>query len=333
MKSLLAGLLGALVALAGLPAAASVGFAVLQVPDGAAPPIEVGVWYPAQAPARATAVGLLTQDVARDALPQGRGLPLVVISHGNGGSFASHAATAFALAQAGFVVAAPSHTGDTHADQSRATDLGGRTRGLVAVIDGMVLRWSPGTVDPARIGAFGFSAGAFTVLVVAGGVPDLARIGPHCAANPGLYDCRMIASAQREDMPAAGQGSAPGAAPVFVRDRRLRSLVIAAPALGFTFAPAGLAGVTVPVQLWQGKDDVILPPRLYAERVRAALPTPPEVHVVDRAGHFDFMSPCSEALARAAPAICSSAGGFDRPAFSKRFDSELVWFFKRTLER
>lgn len=324
MKPSLASLLGALLLLVCQPAAASVGFAVLQVPDGEAPALEVGVWYPAEAPARRSAVGLLTQEVAAGAAVRGRGLPLVVISHGNGGNFASHAATALALAEAGFVVAAPTHTGDNHRDQSRAGDAEGRNRGLVAVVEHMAARWSPGVVDAGRIGAFGFSTGGFTVLTAAGGVPDLGRIGPHCAANPGLYDCRLLATAR----PGATAGAG---APVFIHEGRLRALVIAAPALGFTFTPAGLAAVTMPVQLWQATDDVILPPRLYAEPVRAALPRPPEVHVAEGAGHFDFMAPCSTALARAAPAICASAAGFDRAVFSRRFDAALVAFFTRML--
>ena len=41
----------------------------------------------------------------------GAGLPLVVMSHGNGGVFDGHLDTASALAEAGFVVAAPTHTG------------------------------------------------------------------------------------------------------------------------------------------------------------------------------------------------------------------------------
>ncbi len=100
----------------------------------------------------------------------------------------------------------------------------------------MAARWSPGTVDAARIGAFGFSTGGFTVLAAAGGVPDLSLIGPHCAANPGLDACRLLATA-RPGRPGPGEAGPPA----FVRDGRLRALVVAAPALGFTFAPAGLA--------------------------------------------------------------------------------------------
>ncbi|BDG74011.1 alpha/beta hydrolase family protein [Roseomonas fluvialis] len=323
-------LLGVLLLLAGKSGATSVGFTTLHVPDGAEPALEVAVWYPSDAPSRSAAVGLFMQDVAPQAAVLGRGHPLVVISHGNGGNFASHADTALALAQAGFVVAAPTHTGDNHRDQSRATDVAGRSRGLAAVLDYMVSHWVPGTIDPARIGAFGFSAGGFTVLTTAGGVPDLARIAPHCEANPAFYDCRLMASARRDGQIAAAGTSAMNR-PSFIRDGRLRAIVVAAPAFGFTFTPAGMMSVTLPVQLWQAEDDVILPPRVYAEPVRAALPRPPEVHAVAGAGHFDFLGPCPDALARAAPAICQSAPGFDRGAFIRHFNAEVVAFFTRTL--
>src|SRR5580704_12236698 len=88
-------LIGAASALLLAPAAlaldppADVGFAHIKVPYGDEPALDVGVWYPVRAPA------------------DGCRLPLVVLSHGGGGSFESHADTAIALAKAGFVAAAP----------------------------------------------------------------------------------------------------------------------------------------------------------------------------------------------------------------------------------
>ncbi len=322
MKTLLACLFaGALAWLS--PSAGAVGFAMLQIADGAEPALEVGIWYPSDAATRPTQIGLLSQDVAMGAPAARRGMALVVLSHGNGGNAMSHAQTALALAQAGFVVAAPTHTGDNHRDQSRAADIGGRTRHLVAVIDHMVQRWSPGAVDAGRVGAFGFSSGGLTVLAAAGAVPDLSLIGPHCAEHPRMYACQVLGQVNIGTLPAQ----------IFMRDARLRVLVVAAPALGFTFTPAALAAVTMPVQFWEASDDAILPPRLYADPVRTGLPRPPEAHVAERAGHFDFMGPCSEALARAAPAICTSAPGFDRAAFQARFNAEVVRFLTAALGR
>ena len=310
---------------ASLPARASdgiVGFVVIAVPNGTAPPIETALWYPAEgAMPRATRLGPFSQDLAPGAPVQGRNLPLIVISHGSGSSFTGHVDTAFALAQAGFVVAAPTHTGDNTRDSSGATDLGARTRQFAAVIAHVVDHWNPGVVSPGRIGAFGYSAGAFTVLVAAGGTPEFGRITAHCAAHPAFFDCRLI----------GGAAAAP-TQPVLTRaTHTLRGLVVAAPALGFTFGPGSLAALTMPVQLWQAAEDAILPKPYYAEPVRAALPRPPEFHSVAGAGHFDFMSPCPEGMARAVPAICGSAPGFDRSAFHGLLNAEVTRFMTDAL--
>jgi len=299
-----------------------VGFVVIAVPNGTAPPVETALWYPAEgATPRAIRIGPFSQDLAPGAPVLGRDLPLVVISHGSGISFTGHVDTAFALAQAGFVVAAPTHTGDNTGDHSGATDLGARTRQFAAVIEYVVDIWNPGAVSPGRIGAFGYSAGAFTVLAAAGGVPDIGRITAHCAVHPAFFDCRLIGAA----------AAAPTQPDLTRAPHALRGLVVAAPALGFTFGPGSLAALTMPAQLWQAAEDVILPMPHYAEPVRAALPRPAEFHSVAWAGHFDFMSPCPEGMARAVPAICGSVPGFDRVAFHAQFNAEGIRFMTDAL--
>lgn len=323
MRFLLAVMLALLAA--ALPAKADggvVGFVVISVPDGAAPPIEAGLWYPADgAEPRPTRVGSFTQNLAPGAAVRGRNLPLIVMSHGNGGSFASHVDTAFALAEAGFVVAALTHTGDNYRDSSGATDLAARTRHLAAVIGYVGERWNPEAVNPERIGAFGFSSGGFTVLAAAGGTPDLTRITAHCGAHPAFYACRLI----------AGAAHAPTLAALTRAPLPLRALVVAAPALGFTFGPDSLTALRMPVQLWQAAEDVVLPAPYYVEVVQAALPRPPEFHRVEGAGHFDFLAPCPEGLARAVPAICESRPGFDRAAFHARLNADVVRFMTEAL--
>jgi len=101
---------------------------------------------------------------------------------------------------------------------------------------------------------------------------------------------------------------------------------VAAPALGITFGPGSLAALIMAVQLWQVEEDAILPMPSYVEPVRVALPNPAEFHSVAGAGDFDFMSPCPEGMARAVPAICASALGFDRIAFHARLNAEVIRF-------
>jgi predicted dienelactone hydrolase len=295
------------------------GFAV----DLAGKPLAIAIWYPSQAIANPLSLGPATMSVALDAPLAGQALPLIVMSHGTGGSNLGHADTAIALADAGYVVVAMNHAGDNYADQSRSVDVMDRPRQVSRVIDHMLSTWAGrAAIDPRRIGMFGFSAGGFTALVNIGGMPDLAKIGPMCRQYPGDFACRLQAKSGN-----------PFVAPVAIEvaDARIKAAVIAAPALGFTFAPEGLKNVKVPVQLWRAENDDVVPHPRYAEVVRLALSAAPEYHVVPNAGHYDFLAPCSAAFAAIAPALCSSAAGFDRAAFHADFDAEVVKFFARTL--
>ena len=304
-------------------------FRQLAVPDPGNPAIQADIWYPSAAPASPAALGLLRQDVAVDGPIKGSGLGLIVISHGTGGNDANHIDTARALADAGFVVVAPTHTGDNTQDMSRQLRIWDRPRQLHLVLDYMLHDWPDhARLDSARIGAFGFSAGGFTVLVAAGGVPDLSRIGPHCHDHPTDWTCQMIAAHH----PAGTAPASAPPAPVWVHDARIRAAVVAAPALGYSFGKAGLASVHIPVQLWRAEDDHILPQPFYAQAVADDLPARPDYHVVKGADHLDFLVPCSGALAKVAPVICTSPPGFDRAGFHAAFNRDVVAFFRATLK-
>jgi predicted dienelactone hydrolase len=318
---ILAATLGAMLYASALKPARSIGFQMVSVPDPGHPPLSAGIWYPTDAHPHFMLLGLIVQQVAADAPITGHNLPLVVISHGNAGGPGSHADLALALAEAGFVVVAPMHTGDNYADQGEVGTpawLVDRARHIPASVDYMLKAW-PGRdrIDPGRIGLFGYSAGGFTALTAIGGEPDLTKIAPHCARTPELV-CQLWK---------------PGAAPMppaeaFAHDPRIKAAVIAAPGLGFTFVPDGLAKVTAPVQLWAGGADVNVPYATNTGPVRAALGDRVEFHAVPGAGHFAFLAPCGPL---APPYLCRDAKGFDRKAVHKTMDAEIVRFFEARL--
>lgn len=213
-------------------AQSNIGFRTIEVPDPQGAPIAVGVWYPTTAPATGPIRGLGSETVAAGAPIDGQGLPLVVMSHGNGGWFGGHHDTAEALARAGFVVAALTHTGDNYKDQSQATDMANRPRQLHVLIDYMLKDWSDhARLDAGRVGAFGFSSGGFTVLAAAGGEPRPATTFPgHCLRHPDNYDCKLTA---KQPLPAHVLTA------TWVHDARIKAVVSAAPALGFAFGREG----------------------------------------------------------------------------------------------
>lgn len=300
--------------------AANAGFMVLHEPrpDGL-PPVEVGVWYPTDAKPAFMPLGSWGHTVAAGAPVVGEHLPLIVMSHGNGGFFGGHADTAQALAEAGFVVAALTHPGDNYKDQSRATAMADRPAALSALI-GWMLESSPlkARIDPDKVGAFGFSSGGFTVLAAAGGKPHLSKMPGHCLAHPKNFDCKLTGS---HPIPAGAMTAQ------WVHDSRIKAVVSAAPALGFTFGKDGLKGIKAPIQLWKAADDEILPGDDYAEAVHRDLHRPHDYRIVAGARHFDFLTPCDTAPPGASQVLCESAPGFDRRAFHRDFNAAVTRFF------
>jgi len=266
-------------------------------------------------------IGLSMQKVASNGAVAGHDLPLIVISHGDGGMMSSHSDTALALASAGFVVAAVTHTGDNAQDQSYVGTprwLVDRPRHIHLVLDYMLDGWfAHRQVDPARVGMFGFSAGGFTALVSIGGVPDLAQIGTHCKAHP-EFACTLWKQMPTELIPDSK----------WIHDARIKAAVIAAPGFGFAFEPDGLSNVKASVQLWNGTDDKIVPYATNEAVIRKLLPTPVDYHAVPGAGHFSFLAPCPSWLPLP---FCKDANGFDRVAFHRDFNRAVVAFFQAKL--
>jgi predicted dienelactone hydrolase len=307
------------------PALAAVGFQLARVADPEGGAFDLAIWYPTGAQGSPQRLGPYVQLVAPDAPLRGTGLPLVLISHGSGGSLANHHDTATTLAEAGFVVAALNHAGDSTDDPS----LSGTARGLILrphqyhlALDWLLGAWAEhARVDTGRIGGFGFSAGGFTVLVAAGGVPDLRRIALHCTVQPADPSCRMGRPGDR----------LPPGPIAWAQDGRLRALVLAAPALGYAFVPQGLASLDMPVQLWRGRFDEVLLHPWHAEQVRYALPNPPLHAEVNNAGHYAFLAPCPAPMLAAIPEICIDPPGFDRAVMHREFNAVVLRFFQDKL--
>jgi predicted dienelactone hydrolase len=294
------------------------GFQRIEVPaNGSLQPLKGAVWYPCAEPPGEVKMGAIVLSVAENCPVAGEKLPLIVISHGHGGSFLGHHDTAEALADGGFVAVAINHPGDTTRDMSRADDPSvfvDRPADIKRTIDFMLGPW-PGSakIDPSRVGFFGFSRGGYTGLVVIGAELDLGKALALCKGDSPI--CDQVRK---------------GAAPRLVHDPRIRAAVIADP-LAILLGAESFRNVTVPVQLWGSErgGDGVTPESV--KDVAAWLPTKPDFRVVPNSQHFDFLAPCSPDLARLAPRICVDEPGFDRTAFHKDLNAEVVAFLRRHL--
>lgn len=97
------------------------GIQFLQIPpDANGPALKAIVWTPCAEAALEVPIGPYVLSGRRNCPTVGEKLPLIVISHGHGGSFLGHHDLAETLADAGFIVAAINHPGDTFTDMSQA---------------------------------------------------------------------------------------------------------------------------------------------------------------------------------------------------------------------
>ena len=261
--------------------ASQAGFSQLSVPaatpDGS--PTTVVLYYPTQAPARDIPMGPFTPRIAFNAEPEASIKGLIILSHGTGGSELGHTSLAQALAENGYLVAALRHPGDNWQDRSllkasaqRFFDA--RPRQATQVIDAVMRdpKWKDRITSDARgprIGALGHSAGGYTVLALAGGQPEVARIAKHCTLERAADSIFCSLGGSSGGGGAAPSPSSTSSSPL--ADTRVRAVAALAP-VGAVFTAASLAAIKVPTLLYGADRDRFLVPQFHFEWIAQNMP-------------------------------------------------------------
>ena len=300
------------------------GLKLFEVPgEAGAPALRVAEWSPCTKSPQQVELGPFTLPAVRNCPVSGDRLPLIVISHGFGGTYLSHHDTAEALADAGFIVVAVNHPDDNALNPKRTEGLSAfvdRPQDVKRMVDFM-LSASPdeNNIDPARIGFYGFSRGGYTGLVLAGAEPDFRELRQYCQDPTG-------ATCKRLDPKLVPTGP-------WVHDPRIKAYVIADPLSSVFETKGSLNAVSAPLQLWGSEHggDGVAPEMVDA--VARNLPVKPDFHNVANSGHFAFLATCPAKLIKSLPEICTDRPGFDRAAFHKEFNADAIAFFETHLAR
>lgn len=251
--------------------------------------LTVEVWYPA-------ATGSTEQPRRGSAPLSADGpYPLLVISHGNGGTRTDLAFLAVRLASLGFVVAAPDHLDAELGVDGVPTERVPVDRPLdvLAVIDGL-----PGTsplgrlIETGRVGVIGYSLGGFTALTLSGARIDPAGYLAACARPEHATDrvCMYAPTwaateAYRADL---GLETPPDEAWPAYGDGRIQAVLAIAPSRALLFGADGLAAAEAPVLIVGGTADELAPYRTEAVFMAEHLGGEPVLISALGAGHYDL---------------------------------------------
>ncbi len=310
------------------------------------------VWYPAAASAKEEpqwvgpperplfGVGLASVNAP---IAEGKTrYPLVALSHGTGGSALMMAWFGTALAANGYIAVAVNHPGNNGAEGYTAQGFSAwweRARDLSTVIDAMIADPTFGSrIDPRRIGAAGFSLGGYTVIEIAGGITVPADFTAFCGSPMADNICKSPPEFPTllEDFRRLSQSDAEFQASLrhasdSYRDPRVRAVFAMAPALGPAFPAAGLAKISIPVEIVAGSGDTNVPVDSSAKYFAATIPGA-KLTILPGKGHYVFLGTCTAQGRKALPVLCDDGPGVDRDSVHAKAVALALAFFASNLK-
>jgi len=271
-----------------------------------------------------------------------RKLPMIVLSHGSGGSAEQMAWLGTALARAGYIAVAVDHPGNnSHAKVTpegfvlwweRATDVSD-------VIDGMLADEEFGKkIEPQQIGAAGFSLGGYAVMELAGARTDVSVLYDHCKQNADYSPCHspemkgMDSPQEMLQQVRKTSGESLARSADSFRDARVKAVFAIAPALGEVLTTESLRAIRVPVEIVVGNADPMAPAEQNADLIERNMRGARENVLPGGVAHYTFLDTCTEAGKRTMGTYCSDLAGVDRDKVHAQVSDEAVGFFDRALK-
>lgn len=307
----------------------SAGFQKLTVEDSSGERIPVALLYPSSSPEKPVAFGPFKMNLAVGGHKAEAKFPLIIISHGSGGSSLSYRSIALELARSGFVVAMPQHPRNNFKDDSAAGTLANwkdRPGHVRTVID-RLLENSELTriIDAGRIAVIGHSMGGYTALAAAGGVADTAHLITYCESNSetNAAFCRPVRGGKTESVTIQQ-----------TPDKRIKALVLMAP-VGIVFqSENALEKVAVPSLLLRAEKDMELAEPYHSELVQKNFADQNLLtyRVINNAGHYSFITPFPEFLKAELGEVAQDPSGFNRAAFHQSLGADIAAYLSEALQ-
>jgi predicted dienelactone hydrolase len=289
------------------------------------PALRITVWYPTEDTAKTTSIDIgppgsplfrVGATALNAAFAPGRRRPVILLSHGFGGTARMIGWFGVPLAQDGYVVISVDHPGNNGLDPM--------------TVPGAILPWERAEdlklalrlvskdatlgphMDMTKVAAAGFSAGGFTALVLGGARADPDHLMAYCRHNPDDGLCRPQVEFTVTDADRTSALQNPEIAALEARAGTdhsvpsIKAVFAMAPALIQGIQPHSLEAIHRPVWIVAGEADTVASPAFNAQ-VAAHLIPGARLDMIPGTGHYAFLSTCTVA-GMAQAKLCKLAG-------------------------
>lgn len=274
-------------------ASVNVGFKEIKINEKTEHPLNIAIWYPAKSQKAKITVAdnavFYGSEVMVNAIPivTDHQYPLILLSHGYGGSWRNLSWLAYELSSQGYIVAAPTHhdTSQFYHGGEQFVKLWLRPQDLSTTINAVTAdRTLASIIDKNKIAAIGHSLGGWTVIAFAGARFDSKQFQQDCRIHANLKACQLISALGLNHSELNNS----------MQDTRIKAFIALDAGLSRGFAAKSLQALRIPsLIIGAGVDVGDMDVNLESGYLQQFLPKPFSTYVViPDAMHFSFMQIC-----------------------------------------
>jgi len=266
-------------------------------------------------------------------------LPLIVMSHGTGGSSLQMLWMAETLVKNGYIVVGVNHHGNTAIETKKYAEgyvLWWERSQDLAVVLALLFenkQWS-NMIDQQKVGVVGFSLGGYTAISAIGGITDKALFDRFCRSDKRDSTCdaqgefseieKEFAKVKNSDQVKA---SVEKQSHSFKVDA-IKAAFVISPALVQAFTKHSLASISLPTTIVVGSADQVAEPRTNARVAAARIPDANYIEV-EKVGHYTFLSECTELGEKILKGLCVDNQGVSRATVHGEVSERAASFFNQ----
>lgn len=286
---------------------------------------DFNVWYPTKRAPQLVNFSRWSINVANNAKPAEGIFPLLLISHPSPGGRFSYNYLASYFTGRGFIVVAPEHSGDSMDNMDDLftwQQLSRRVLEIKSTLD-LVLEdkiFSP-HIDASRIALIGFGSGAAASLLLCGAKPNCSQWPLYCP-RAGYNDVYCSPWARERINNLCNNFPIPSS----LMDKRLKAVVLIAPAFGMLFTRESVAEVNIPILLVGAGMDNFNRADMHCEPLARILGKKASYLDLPKADAGALMGACSQQLESELPELCFSVSNEERKIIHQQLENALSTF-------